>query len=340
MLSPLLSFTRFIKAQWHATMTTPSPNNFIFPLQLPSTASPLRLTTPHGETNIRGSRSVTKGYYPAELLLEMLSDRVAVDHFGQIYVRAIHYYKAEEAAQHEFLSIEVQDLFQNNWLVLDRVPNTRRSDRSREPLNADDVTPNELRAVREADESNNLPAEPTSERTIRDVKLALLFTSLTSCLPRSFSLGTHPARDSVYVSTTGRVDSIIRDNSLGTCEAIECIKFPENVFALEKLLVLAAVVSQHRPKYDLFKTQCYWYASTIWDIVCLMFPGVKPTKPSRARGTHSLAPRWLRVHEGYDDMDKPEALHKAYQVAWEKFMETVPGFQIASHPFCSLRMRN
>jgi hypothetical protein len=40
-----------------------------------------------------------------------------------------------------------------------------------------------------------------------------------------------------------------------------------------EISILLSVISRHAPKYDLYQTQCFWYASTIWEATTRLFPG-------------------------------------------------------------------
>ena len=66
------------------------------------------------------------------------------------------------------------------------------------------------------------------------------------------------------------VDAKASTNYLETVEMHDTcrrVSIKKGVFSVAELVVLANVVHQHHPNYNILEFQCYWYASTIFDMV-------------------------------------------------------------------------
>jgi hypothetical protein len=78
-------------------------------------------------------------------------------------------------------------------------------------------------------------------------------------------------------------------------------------------MVMLEVLHDHSPHYSLFKTQCYWYAGTLWEILREEFDGEVSNN-----GHQAMAGRYKSLQI----IDQPPAasdLIVRYRAAWKDF---------------------
>ncbi|KAG7445211.1 uncharacterized protein BT62DRAFT_933015 [Guyanagaster necrorhizus] len=87
----------------------------------------------------------------------------------------------------------------------------------------------------------------------------------------SSSFSSNKARDAVKISRDKRLFSI-------SCQykVRQYIEFNAHPWPFIKLLVVATSVAETKPEYNVISGQCYWYASSIWDVVILHLRKVWP----------------------------------------------------------------
>ncbi|KAH7333685.1 hypothetical protein B0J17DRAFT_631808 [Rhizoctonia solani] len=87
--------------------------------------------------------------------------------------------------------------------------------------------------------------------------------------------GTMPADDYFHISHNRDIEplkqSCLRPGH--ACELIEKLYFGDIVFTMSQLVVLAHATSQSQPYYKAESYNCYWFSSTIWDVVLDLFRG-------------------------------------------------------------------
>lgn len=92
--------------------------------------------------------------------------------------------------------------------------------------------------------------------------------------------GTMPADDYFHISHNRDIEplkqSCLRPGH--ACELIEKLYFGDIVFTMSQLVVLAHATSQSQPYYKAESYNCYWFSSTIWDVVLDLFrsSGLQP----------------------------------------------------------------
>ncbi|CAE7148076.1 unnamed protein product [Rhizoctonia solani] len=270
----------------------------------------------------RGAQYFDHSYVPWELLDAIQKDRDAVDGIDHIYVSSARYYKKPKGAQHEFLMFVLKDSTCNsrqNAIIIDRVASPGRIDnRDSPPDNLEDLAENDHRALRR----NVLASVLTSSHE----PIARRVSSNSSSISDSFNGITGvPALDMCRVSASGGFEDMAERLTLTPCTCIAELKFSDKSFTLEKLLNLAAAVSNHEPRYDLLKTQCYWYALMLWELVqrvskTTATPGTSTMVP----GSNSLVP-WLLAHNhGAERQKELEELVAEYERRWQSFLEELP----------------
>ncbi|GAB1528287.1 hypothetical protein RhiTH_011479 [Rhizoctonia solani] len=83
------------------------------------------------------------------------------------------------------------------------------------------------------------------------------------------------AQDYFHVSHYGDMTSLINHcghtNSEETCSHVEQIVFGQKSFSFAQLVVMASTISEVCPAYRLGATNCYWFASLIWECIFDMF---------------------------------------------------------------------
>ncbi|CAE6426914.1 unnamed protein product [Rhizoctonia solani] len=253
----------------HDGLGAVSPNQFVFPLAL------VTKDTTYPERQ--------RPYSPKELLDHILKDPYAVDSVGNIHVTGVSYHKLVEGAQHEYLVIRVQhnQLELANYLKLDRCPQEGQA-LANPPKSSDLVEDTAAQ-----DEDSVKPQGENLEQTSPS-KSGNVFLSSSS----SPFAGDGLALDTFLVSGSGS-KSFYTDES----KKLASVKFKEPRPVLEELVTLAKVVSACRPRYNIFRTQCYWYAFTIWEVLKMNFPDSAqwPNEPLGA-GRNGAIP-WIELHK-------------------------------------------
>ncbi|KAH7341615.1 hypothetical protein B0J17DRAFT_704207 [Rhizoctonia solani] len=323
-------------------------NRFIFPDYLPA-------RTPH----------LDQGYVPWQLLDLIQKDRDAVDGIGHIYVSSAKYCKKQKGAQHEFLLFIVKDKTCNhrqNALIIDRVASPGRIDnRDSPPANLNDLTENDRRALRgEPVVSNGTVLELESALASSQEPVArgmssygrssisnsltgvpALESALTSSQEPvtrgmssdgrssiSNSLTGVPALDLCRVSAHGGFKDMTERLTLTPYSCIAELTFNDATFTLEKLLNLAATLSNHEPHYDLFKTQCYWYALMMWELVQRISSTTATPFTTMRPGSNRLVPWLLAQTQGSERQRELDELVAEYERKWQSFLEELPHWRI------------
>jgi hypothetical protein len=156
-------------------------------------------------------------------------------------------------------------------------------------------------------------------------------------------LGARAAQDQFHVSSSGDRKSLVGEKS----ECLAMINIPASTVprpTLEQLLILASVVSAHQPNYHLLRSQCYWYAFTIWEVFKISYPNaVKDTTILEGAGTNGLLPwiRWNQNTESQNDnvkgavgksvIESHQELAEKFSAAWQEFEARIEDYQQVSH---------
>ncbi|KAG8729848.1 hypothetical protein FRC11_007893 [Ceratobasidium sp. 423] len=285
-------------------------NQFIFPTNPP-----------------RGAQYIDHPYVPWQLLDYIQQDRDAVDGIGHIYVSSAKYCKKQRGAQHEFLVFTVKDNtcdLRHNDLIIDRVVSPARTDnRDSPPANVEDLTENDRRALRgEAAPSNGVLLESTLASS--DEPIARGISSSHGSSPSSNSLTGAPALDMCRVSANGGFRDMAERLTLTPYTCIAELTFRNDSFTLEKLLNLAATLSNHEPHYDLFKTQCYWYALMLWELVQRVTGTTASPFTTMRPGSNRLVPWLLAQTQGSERQREIDELVAEYERKWQSFSEELP----------------
>jgi hypothetical protein len=137
------------------------------------------------------------------------------------------------------------------------------------------------------------------------------------------------AVDRVVVSISGGLPALLKSQHLENSNEIETLEIRHRNLTIEMIIVLASTLASHCPGYNLYKDQCYWFASTLWDMtIDLAKAGndhnitytKKVDRPIRIWNT---PPRFLTLAVPVDDVDKPAAMRPKYDKAWHKFCARV-----------------
>ncbi|KAG8794463.1 hypothetical protein FRC12_024242 [Ceratobasidium sp. 428] len=224
--------------------------------------SPNILILPSYVVGGRTQASFAKPYSPDDLMDLILGDANAVDSIGTIFVTQIYYYKEDSEAQHEYLVFKVEDSGRRfiNYLKLDRTPDNNNNTR---PPSPSSHNPNTSTPKQDAQTKEVHNVRSVSENSIRR-----FFSSSSS----SELFGKRDARDKFYISDTGEIESFPNIKSSNLLGTIEISWSNASKPTVEDIVLLAAFVSASRPHYHLFRTQCYWYAYTCWQLLLLAFP--------------------------------------------------------------------
>ncbi|KAG8696985.1 hypothetical protein FRC11_000342 [Ceratobasidium sp. 423] len=274
----------------------------------------------------RGAQYFDHGYVPWELLDAIQQDRDAVDGIGHIYVSSAKYCKRPKGAQHEFLVFMVRDKtcdLRHNDLIIDRVVSPARTDnRDSPPANIEDLTENDHRALRgEPAPSNGALLESTLASSEEPVARGI---SSHGSSPVSNSLTGAPALDMCRVSAHGGFNDLAERLTLTPYTCIAELTFRNDSFTLEKLLNLAATLSNHEPRYDLFKTQCYWYALMLWELVQRVTETAASPFTAMRPGSNRLVPWLLAQTQGSERQRELDELVAEYERKWQTFLEELP----------------
>lgn len=152
--------------------------------------------------------------------------------------------------------------------------------------------------------------------------------------------GEHNARDQIYVSGSGRLESVVNKQST-LLASVNVTNSVEAQLTLEHFVLLASFVSAQKPRYHLLRTQCYWYAYSIWQLLQVAFPELVVYKGVLCdAGRNKLIP-WIEWHkrdrllEGTDlqlvtSQEAHAALAAEYIVFWNKFVTQIPEKQNVS----------
>ncbi|CAE6486895.1 unnamed protein product [Rhizoctonia solani] len=269
---------------------------------------------------------IDHGYVPWELLDAIQQDRDAVDGIGHIYVSSAKYCKKPKGAQHEFLIFMVKDATCNsrqNALIIDRVASAGRTDnRDSPPANLEDLTENDRRALRgEPVVSNGSVLESTLTSSQEPIARGISSNGASSI---SNSIAGVPALDMCRVSAHGGFKDMAQRLTLIPYTCIAELSFSDTSFTLEKLLNLAATLSNHEPRYDLFKTQCYWYSLMLWELVQRVGGTTATPFTTMRPGTNRLVPWLLAQNNSAERQRELEELVAECERKWQSFVEELP----------------
>ncbi|CAE6362948.1 unnamed protein product [Rhizoctonia solani] len=222
-----------------------SPNPFIFPLYFADERT--------------GVVVAAKSFTPQELLGRITEHSDAVDYIGKIHVTKILYCKEKQSPDHEFLvfKVEATDQKLSNYIKIDRCPQPK--------VKAEDANPDIVDTTPSQDDGQTPLLKGSSNPGI-------LFSSSSSLQHSSISLGDQEARDMIHISGSQGVNSFI-NNRIEIAATTDVLTGPPGQRpTLEQLIVLAKFVSSCRPHYNVFGSQCFWYAYTIWMLLLTAFP--------------------------------------------------------------------
>ncbi|CAE6463159.1 unnamed protein product [Rhizoctonia solani] len=275
----------------------------------------------------RGAQYIDHVYVPWQLLDGIQRNRDAVDGIGHIYVTSAKYCKKRKGAQHEFLVFTVKDNtchLRYNDLIIDRVASPARTDnRDSPPANIEDLTENDHRALRgEAPSSNGALLESTLASSEESIAREMSSSHGSSSV--SNSLTGAPALDMCRVSAHGGLKEMAERLTLTPYTCIAELTFSDDSFTLEKLLNLAATLSNHEPHYDLFKTQCYWYALMLWELVQRVTGTTASPFTTMRPGSNRLVPWLLAQTQGHERQRELDELVAEYERKWQSFWEELP----------------
>jgi hypothetical protein len=272
-------------------------------------------------------------YPPDDLRDIILGDRDAVDGIGHVYISSAKYCKNIKGAQHEFLVFLVKDntcARRNNTLIIDRVPSSNRLDnRDTPPRNVNDLTDNDRLALRGEPDTNNSSIFDSSavSSEVPSVRGNVISSSEGSLLSDT----RRPALDTCRVSGSGDFEGMARRSGLTPNQCIAELTFHDNSFTLEMLLTLAHTLSTHKPHYDIFKTQCYWYSFMLWELMQRVTGTTATTSGDRTPGSHTLVP-WLQlIQQGSERQRELDKLFTEYQTQWDNFLVELPRWKRVSY---------
>ncbi|KAF8674137.1 hypothetical protein RHS04_07486 [Rhizoctonia solani] len=282
-----------------AVMNVEFKNRFIFPKNPP-----------------RGAQYFDHGYVPWELLEAIQQDRDAVDGIGHIYVSSAKYCKKQKGAEHEFLVFTLKDNTcgqRHNDIIIDRVPSPGRTDnRDTPPANLDDLTENDHRALRgEPVASNSAMLGSALTSSHEPVARGMLSSDGASSISNSL-IGV-PALDMCRVSAHGGFKEMAARLALTPYSCIAELVFTDESFTIEKLLNLAVTLSNYEPRYDLFKTQCYWYALMLWELVQRVSDKVATPFTTVRPGSNRHVPWLLAQTQGSERQRELDELVMEYE---------------------------
>ncbi|KAG8726463.1 hypothetical protein FRC11_000085, partial [Ceratobasidium sp. 423] len=111
------------------------------------------------------------------------------------------------------------------------------------------------------------------------------FVVPSGSMPRVSQLLGGPANDQFCISYRGDRTSLLEQFGGPLLDELGVLVFPIKAFYLYELIILAYVTSSDRPDYHLFKSQCYWFACTIWETMKGLIPeaGVKSHTSTRTQ---------------------------------------------------------
>ncbi|KAG9075740.1 hypothetical protein FRC06_009918 [Ceratobasidium sp. 370] len=231
---------------------------------------------------------------------DLLHDHEAVRHVGNIYVKRMEYYKNEGLSQHEFLALHVcdkTDTSRQNVLILHRVP---------EPgLSAGLAVQGAAQGVDNHVERGN----PRPSQGLSSIK------SLYSLAPRD-------AGDCFVIAMSNDLESLRSYKGLTGPGPIIVHEIEHQDLTIEKVIVVACLVTAHHPEYTLEEYQCYWYALTVW-VIIRDLAGINnpnPLPPNLGRNTSFKTS--IKPHEVSPE-SRPEALRGTFDQHWADFLKEV-----------------
>jgi hypothetical protein len=280
----------------------------------------------------RAAQYLDHGYVPWELLDAIQQDRDAVDGIGHIYISSAKYCKKERGAQHEFLIFTVKDStcnYRQNDIIIDRVaPSSRTDNRDSPPANLDDLTENDHRALRrEPAVSDSVVLESTLSSLHEPVARGIMSSDGASSISSIIGV---PALDLCRVSAQGGFKGMTARLALTPYKCINELSFADDTFTLEKLPNLAAALSSHEPQYALLKTQCYWYALMLWELVQRISGAKAPLFTTVRPGSNRHVPWLIAQTQGSERQKELDELITEYEKKWGSFLEELPHWKDVS----------
>ncbi|QRW06160.1 Vegetative incompatibility protein HET-E-1 [Ceratobasidium sp. AG-Ba] len=155
-----------------------------------------------------------------------------------IYVVSMKYCKQPKKPYHEFLIIEVE---------------------------SNEVAPNTN--VLRLDRTSSEPLANASQHVARAIG-----TQVVQSCPRIVSSHADFANDTFAISNNRSKENLLQDRQLRDHHVIEDLRFRKPSFPLYELAVIASTVSIKHPTYNAMQSQCYFYASLIWECVVNLLP--------------------------------------------------------------------
>jgi len=120
-----------------------------------------------------------------------------------------------------------------------------------------------------------------------------------------------PAHDSVVTmqNKTSIVSAFLK-HRYGSYNQLLTLEFPATSAppSATEISVLLSAIAQHAPNYHLYQTQCFWFASTIWEAVKQLFPDCHETTQNDGRS------RYLGLKVGVTD--SVNDVCKEYRSEW------------------------
>jgi hypothetical protein len=119
-----------------------------------------------------------------------------------------------------------------------------------------------------------------------------------------------PANNRIILSYDGTEECVTRQikgrsNSLATLDYSSSSSPP----TILQLSVILDVVRLSEPKYGLYRGQCYWYASAVWNVLCELFPPIKREPVPGASSYYGIP---------IPQRDSTPFIVEAYNAQWKK----------------------
>ncbi|KAG2134948.1 hypothetical protein BD769DRAFT_1664881 [Suillus cothurnatus] len=135
-----------------------------------------------------------------------------------------------------------------------------------------------------------------------------------------------PALDSVFTTpNTGTAIQTYLRRRYGRYKELCTLNFSATSTcpSATQISVLLFVISRHAPDYHLYRFQCYWFASTIWETIKRLFPGSLETAWKRGRSSCY----GIKV----DKADSVEVVCKEYADEWTRLENEAEQKRLAEH---------
>jgi hypothetical protein len=128
------------------------------------------------------------------------------------------------------------------------------------------------------------------------------------------SSGEVPACDRIIVSYDGTENTVLMAfKTRATALRSLHYRSPDSAPTLSQFAAILEVVSEHAPQYDLYETQCFWFAGAAWDTLKALFPTSEQQHSRKASS-------YLGIH--ITQKNATATLTSAYNARWNQIMET------------------